>query len=74
MQGPGWYTDVIAGQRPDWLVVRRSLLTRGATFAGQHAPLRDAAELDSLNARYSVATTFVPQAGDQALLVLRRQR
>ncbi len=73
-QGPGWYTDVIAEQRPDWLVVRRSLLTRGAGFAGRHAPLRDAAELDSLNARYTVATTVAPEAGDQALLVLRRNR
>jgi arabinofuranosyltransferase len=73
-QGPGWYTDVIAGERPDWLVVRRALLSRGAGFAGRHAPFRNAAELDSLNAHYAVATTFAVQAGDQALLVLQRQR
>jgi hypothetical protein len=28
-RGPGWYTDVVAEQRPDWLVVRRGLITRG---------------------------------------------
>ena len=74
VQGPGWYTDVIAAERPDWLVVRRGLMTRGAAFAGRYAPLRDAAELDSLNARYEVETTVTPSAGDQALLVLRRRR
>jgi len=73
VQGPGWYTDVIAAERPDWLVVRKGLMTRGAAFAGRHAPLRNAAELDSLSARYSVETTVAPSAGDQALLVLRRR-
>jgi len=74
VQGPGWYTDVLAAQRPDWLVIRRSLLTKSAAFAGRHAPLRDLAELDSLNARYSVEATIAADAGDQALLVLRRRR
>lgn len=73
-RGPGWYGDVIEAERPDWLVVRRGLLTRGATFAGTHAPLREPAELDSLVARYEVATTVTPEAGDQALVVLRRRR
>ncbi|MGH7729830.1 MAG: hypothetical protein ACRENJ_01100 [Candidatus Eiseniibacteriota bacterium] len=72
-QGPGWYSDVVAEQRPDWLVVRRPMLSGGATFAGRWAPLRDAAELDSLTARYPVATTIAPESGDRALLVLRRR-
>ena len=73
-QGPGWYTDVIAEQRPDWLVVRRSLLTRGVGFAGRSAPLRGPQERDSLNAHYAVAETMAPDEGDQTLLVLRRVR
>jgi hypothetical protein len=73
-QGPGWYTDVVAEQRPDWLVVRRGLLTRGTGFAGRWAPLRGPAERDSLSARYAVAKTTAPDAGDQTLLVLRRVR
>lgn len=71
-EGPGWYTDVVNAQRPDWLVVRRGLLSRGAGFAGRWAPLRDAAERDSLSAHYGVAQTLSPEAGDQSLLVLRR--
>jgi hypothetical protein len=73
-QGAGWYTDVVAAEQPDWLVVRRGLLTRGAGFSAGAAPLRDAAERDSLSARYPVAKVMTPDAGDQTLLVLRRIR
>lgn len=72
-QGAGWYTDVVAEQRPDWLVVRPSLLAGGAAFAGRHAPMRDAAELDSLRARYEVAHTVTGHEGGEGLLVLRRR-
>ena len=73
-QGPGWYTDVVARERPDWLVVRRGLLASGATFAGRWPPLRDAAERDSLTAHYAVARAISPDALEQTLLVLRRVR
>jgi arabinofuranosyltransferase len=73
-QGAGWYTDVVAEQRPDWLVVRRGLLTRGAGFAARSAPLRDTAERDSLTARYAVARVMSPNPDDQTLMVLRRVR
>ncbi len=73
-QGPGWYTDVIARERPDWLVARRGLLASGARFAGRWPPLRSLAERDSLRAHYAVAKTVSPDAGDQTLLVLRRIR
>lgn len=72
-RGAGWYADVVADQRPDWLVIRPSLLTGGAAFAGRHAPMRDAAELDSLRARYTVAHTVTGGSGDD-LLILRRSR
>jgi hypothetical protein len=71
-EGPGWYTDVVAEQRPDWLVVRRGMLARGAAFAGRGSPMRDPAERDSLLARYPIATTVEPGSGDQALVVMRR--
>jgi hypothetical protein len=73
-RGAGWYTDVVAEQRPDWLVVRRGLLTRGEGFATPAAPLRGPAERDSLNAHYEIAKTMTPDQGDQTLLVLRRVR
>jgi arabinofuranosyltransferase len=73
-EGPGWYTDVVNATRPDWLVVRRGLLTRGAGFAGRWSPLRSTAERDSLSAHYAVAKSMSEDATDQALLVLRRVR
>ncbi len=73
-QGAGWYTDVIAGQRPEWLVVRPSLISGGAAFAGRHAPMRNAAELDSLRARYRVTHTVDGADGGEGLVVLRRER
>ena len=73
-QGPGWYTDIVHLERPDWLVVRAALLARGAGFAGRWEPLRGPAERDSLSAHYTIANRFPPDGGDQALLVLRRTR
>jgi hypothetical protein len=73
-QGPGWYTDIVDQERPDWLVVRAALLARGAGFAGRWEPLRGPAERDSLSAHYAIANRFPPDGGDQALLVLHRSR
>jgi len=72
--GPGWYTDIVAAERPQWLVVRRGLLTHGAAFAGRWAPVRTMAEVDSLTAHYAVVDSVSPASGDQALMVLRRSR
>ncbi len=52
LRGPGWYADVVAAERPDWLVVRPEFLATGVAFAGAGAPFRDAAERDSMLARY----------------------
>ncbi|HKQ59627.1 MAG TPA: hypothetical protein VJY35_17330, partial [Candidatus Eisenbacteria bacterium] len=73
-QGPGWYTDIVAERRPDWLVVRGALLTRAEGFAALTAPLRNPAERDSLLARYAVSGVFPPDGGDQAMVVLQRVR
>ena len=72
MQGPGWYADIAAAERPDWLVVRRGMLTQRLAFAGQGAPFRDAAERDSLLARYQELPRQEP-GNDQALIVFRRR-
>lgn len=74
LQGAGWYADILEERRPEWLVVRRSLLTRGAAFAGRWPPLRNAAERDTLRARYEVTGPFAGGSADQDLLVLRRRR
>jgi hypothetical protein len=72
MKGPGWYADVASAERPDWLVVRRGMLSEGRVFAGRGAPFRNAAERDSLFARYQELPQQ-EQGNDQALIVLRRR-
>jgi hypothetical protein len=74
LQGPGWYSDIARLERPDWLVVRRSVLETGEAWAGVGAPFRDAAERDSLLAHYQAASYGDRGAGDQAMVVLRRVR
>ena len=71
--GDGWYTDLVRTERPDWLVVRRGVLRTGTAFAGRGTPFRNAAERDSVLSRYEHVFTAQPDAGDLALLVLRRR-
>ena len=73
MQGPGWETDIVAAEKPEWIVVRRGALRHLEEFAGAGAPFRNVAERDSLLARYAVATTVSENDGDAALVVLRRR-
>ena len=73
LQGPGWYADVAARERPDWLVVRGSFLESGVAWAGTGAPFRSSLERDSLLARYKVVFGTEKEAGDLALAVLRRR-
>ncbi len=73
-RGPGWYTDVAAATRPDWIVLRRGQLTSTAAFAGAGAPFAAAADRDSLLARYERMAVLDEQvSGDNALVVLRRR-
>lgn len=74
LQGPGWYADVVASERPDWLVVRAGVLRTGEAFAGAGALFRSSAERESLFARYRVVDTGPPQFKDATLSVLRRER
>ncbi len=73
LQGAGWYTDIVGSERPQWLVVRRGLLDRGQAFAGHGEPFRDAAERDSLLARYQELPDAPATTGEQDLVVLRRR-
>ena len=74
LEGPGWYTDVAARERPDWLVLRAGVLRTGAAFAGAGAPFRSLVERDSLMARYELVAQGEERAGDATLLVLKRLR
>lgn len=70
MRGAGWYTDLVASERPRWLVVREGVLRTGSAFAGAGAPFRNLAERDSLLARFERVSPA--GTGDQELAVLRR--
>ena len=72
LQGPGWYTDIVALKQPDWLVMRRILMS-GQSWAGTGAPFRGPEDRAQLLARYAVVDTVAGDRGDQALLILRRQ-
>ena len=74
LEGPGWYTDIVATRNPDWLVVRRGVVTSGEAFAGAGRPFRDTAERDSTFARYPLVEELDSRSGDNALQVRRRAR
>ena len=71
-QGPGWMTDVIAAEQPEWLVLRRGVVAQMEAFAGVGAPFRNKGERTALLSRYGVETIVDEAAGDAALVVLRR--
>jgi hypothetical protein len=71
-RGAGWYADVLASERPDWLVVRAGLLSHGSAFAGAGAPFRSQAEQQSALSAYRVAAMGDSVAGDQNLVILQR--
>lgn len=71
-EGPGWMSDVVAREKPEWIVLRRGVATGLEAFAGTGAPFRSAAERDAMLAGYRVETVVDDAAGPAALLVLRR--
>jgi hypothetical protein len=72
LQGPGWYTDVVSTERPDWLVVRRGMILQGRSFAGRGAPFRSDEERDALLRRYTLVSRADTTAGANTLWVMRR--
>jgi len=73
LQGPGWYTDVVTMEKPEWLVVRLGTLASGAAWAGTGAPFRSPQERLSLIETYAAEDTIEPSRGDQALVVMHRR-
>lgn len=74
LEGPGWYHDLVATRRPEWLVVRRGVMASGQAFAGVGRPFRTPEERDSTFAAYALVEELDPRSGDNALRVLRRVR
>jgi hypothetical protein len=72
-QGPGWYADVLAKERPEWLVVRAGLLTRGEALTGAGAPFRSLEERLATLAAYDTAAVGDTTAGNDNFVVLRRK-
>lgn len=72
-QGPGWYTDLLAKKRPEWLVVRSALIRRGEAFTGAGAPFRSLEERVVALAAYDTAAVGDSTAGDDNFLVLVRK-
>jgi hypothetical protein len=73
-QGAGWYADIVAAERPDWLVVRYAVMRTGEAFAGAGAPFRSEAERDSTLARYELAARNEENVRDATLMILHRVR
>jgi hypothetical protein len=73
MHGPGWYTDTVNRERPDWLIARQATLVAGTAWAGAGAPFRGPEEQRNLLAAYDVVDTVVADRGAQALLILHRR-
>ena len=73
LQGPGWYTDIVAARQPEWLILRGSVIESQNGFAGVGAPFRNAAERDRLLTSYHTVTSTGAQSGYDPLLLLQRQ-
>jgi hypothetical protein len=73
-QGPGWYADIVRREQPDWLVLRRKVMTGGRAFAGAGAPFRDLAERDAVLSGYRAEAAIDTVSGDNTLIILSRRR
>ena len=73
-QGPGWYADIAARERPDFLLVRAGVLANADGFAGIGRPFRDRAERDSLVAHYQRVAVVDSTGGANAMMLLQRAR
>ena len=74
MGGPGWASDVIEAEQPQWIVMRRGELTSLQAFAGRGAPFRSAAERDSVLAPYAEDKVVPGEDEGGALVVMKRRR
>ncbi len=72
-EGAGWYADVVARLRPDWLVVREGFFDQNKSFAGPAEPFRSAAEMQAVRADYDLVPVATG-AQDSGMEILRRRR
>jgi len=70
--GPGWYTDVVDRQKPEWLVTRRGMMERGTAFVGAGQPFRSAEERARVFAGYQRIAETDSTAGEQTIVVMKR--
>ncbi len=64
LKGPGWYSDIVAARKPDWIAIRRSSREASAAFAGVGAPFRNAAEQSAVFALYELVHVADPGRSD----------
>lgn len=72
LEGAGWYADVVARERPDWLLVRGNLFAGGEAFAGAGAPFRNSIEREGLLAHYARYALVDSTPGSVGLVMFRR--
>jgi len=68
-QGAGWYADVVAQERPDWLIVRKGFFDRNVSFAGVSSPFRGEADRAALLAAYDA----IPMPDEAPMRIYHRK-
>jgi len=71
-RGPGWYTDIVREQHPEFLVVRLSSLERNEAFAGTGAPFRSFEERAEILSEYADVTPG-EDASNSDLRIMKRR-
>jgi arabinofuranosyltransferase len=72
-RGAGWYADVVAARRPDYLVFRPGPLLDNRPLAGVAAPFRSVAERDSTLVDYDLVGN-PPQGPDELVVLVKKTR
>lgn len=71
---PGWWTEVVRRERPEWIVARASFFSDPSrAFAGNGVPVRSVAELDSVLTGYTLVERYGREAGARSLVLLGRR-
>ncbi len=71
-EGAGWYTDTIERERPQWLVIRGSMLRTLNAYAGVGDPFRSMEEGQRVLSTYALAAATDSLGNEATLVVLHR--
>ncbi len=74
LRGDGWYADLVAERRPEWLIGRSGTLMMGGSFAGVGAPFRSEAERRAALAPYTMVAHTDTTTDQSTILVVYRRR